>query len=119
MIINRKKIKLGNKKFYISVSTYSNGRLKLIYENDKESHDITLELSDLYLENGKVFLDPFINNNGLMKQLKKARIIRDLCGIANYNYIDIPVARLNMGILREYDLKGVLNHIERVNQNGE
>ena len=32
----------------------------------------------------------------------------------NYNYVDIPVAILNMGILRQYDFDGVNKHIEKV-----
>ena len=84
------------------------------YENSTECHDITLNLEDTYLDDGKVFLDPFIKNNGLLKQLKKKRIIREICGCMNYNYVDIPVAILNMGILRQYDYDGVNKHIEKV-----
>lgn len=68
------------------------------------------------MDNGKVFLDPVIKNNGLLKQLKKKRIIRDVCGCINYNYIDIPIAILNMGILRQYDYVGVNNHMEKVSR---
>ncbi len=116
MIIRRKKIKLNNTNYHISVYTYHNGRIKLKYENNKESHDITLNLEDTYLDKGKVFLDPFIKNNGLMKVLRKNRIIRDICGVVNYNYVDIPVATLNMGILRQYDNDGVEKHICEVSQ---
>lgn len=43
----------------------------------------------------------------MLKQLKKTRIIREFCGSIYDNYIEIPVAILNMGILKKYDSKGV------------
>lgn len=49
-----------------------------------------------------------------MKQLKKSRIIKDICGIINYNYVDVPIATLNMGILRSYDYSGVNKHLNEV-----
>ena len=78
MIIHRKKIKFKNNTYHIGVYTYHNGRIRLKYENNKESHDITINLEDTYLDKGKVFLDPFIKNNGLMKVLRKNRIIKDI-----------------------------------------
>jgi len=114
MIIRRKKIKLNNNTYHIGVYTYHNGRIRLRYENNKECHDITLNLEDTYLDKGKVFLDPFIKTNGLMKVLRKSRIIRDICGVINYNYVDIPIATLNMGILRQYDSVGVEKHLSKV-----
>lgn len=114
MIIRRKRIKINNKNFNISVFIYDNNRIGLKYENHTESHDITLNLEDTYLDDGKVLLDPFIKNNGLLRQLKKARIIKEICGSINYNYVDIPVARLNMGILKQYDYNGVTKFLEKV-----
>lgn len=49
-----------------------------------------------------------------MKVLRKNRIIKDICGVINYNYVDIPVATLNMGVLRKYDNNGVEKHIDEV-----
>lgn len=114
MIISRKKIKLNGKSFFIGVYTYNNNRIRLKYENQKECHDITLDLPDAYLEDGKVFIDPFTKNNGLLKQLKKSRIIKQICGVYTYNYVDIPIAILNMGILRKYDNDGVNEHLNKV-----
>ena len=111
--IHRKKIKLNDKTFFISVYTYYNNRIHLKYENSVESHDITLNLKDVYIDNDKVLIDPNIEKIGLLKQLKKARIIREICGSFNYNYVEIPVAILNMGILRQYDNIGVSNHLKR------
>ena len=49
-----------------------------------------------------------------MKQLKQTRIIKDICGVINYNYVDVPIAILNMGILRTYDHNGVNKHPNEV-----
>lgn len=119
MIIRRKKIKLNGKNYNIGVYTYPNNRIRLRYENHVECHDITLNLTDVYLDKGKVILDPFINKNGLLKVLKKNRIIKEICGTINYNYVDVPVAILNMGILRTYDYDGVNKHLERISKYGE
>lgn len=118
MIINKKKIKLFNKYYYIKVSTYPNKRLCIKLKNKNEEHNLTLDLKDEYLEQGRVFLDPLIKNNGVLKELIKLRIIRGICSVINYNYVDIPVATLNIGILRKYDNDGVERHFEIVNGYG-
>ncbi len=118
MVINKKKIKLFNKYYYIKVSTYPNKRLCIKLKNKSEEHNLTLDLKDEYLEQGRVFLDPLIKNNGVLKELIKARIIKEVCCFINYNYVDIPVATLNIGILRKYDNDGVEKHLSIVNGYG-
>ena len=117
MFIRRRKIKLKDKSYYICVGTYKNNRIRLRYKNASESHDITLDLEDAYIDAGKVILDPAIKNNGLLKMLRKCRIIKDVVGYVNYNYIELPVAILNMGILKRYDYDGVMKHFEKVMSN--
>lgn len=73
-----------------------------------------MDLPDAYIDNGKVFIDPYFKSNSLLKQLKKNRIIKEVCGVYNYNYVDIPMAKLNMGILRKYDNSGVNKHLKKV-----
>ena len=90
--------------------------MRLKYENDTESHDITLNLEDVYLDNNKVFLDPYIKNNGLLKVLKKKKIIKEINGCINYNYTNVPIAILNMGILKKYDFDGVRKYLDRINR---
>lgn len=107
----RKKIKFNGKQYNIGVYTYHNGRIRLRYENKTECHDITLDLKDFYLDDGSVFLDPFILKNGLIRVLKKARIIKEITGMAFYNYVEVPIAKLNMGKLRDYDSYGVKKHL--------
>ena len=48
--------------------------MRLKYQNKKESHDITLNLNT-YIDNIHVFLDPAIEKNGILKQLKKNSLI--------------------------------------------
>lgn len=120
MIIDRKKkIKLGKGYYNIIVNTYNNNRIRLSYINNKERHDLTINLEDVYLDDGRVFLDPVVKKDGILKELKKKRIIKDICGVINYNYIDIPIATLNMGILRKYDNAGVNNHLQKVYKVGD
>jgi len=107
-----KKIKYNRKFYNIKVLSYSNGRIRLKYENKKESHDLTINLEDFYLDDGKVFLDPVVLKNGMIQVLKKYRVIKEVCGMASYNYVDVPVAILNMGKLREFDSYGVNNHLQ-------
>lgn len=96
--------------YNISVYKYYNGKIRLKYESKTESHDITLSLDDIYLIDNKVLLDPFIEKNGLIKVLIKNRIIRDVTSI-NYDYIEIPTAKINMGILKQYDRKGISKYL--------
>ena len=86
--------------------------MKLKYENKTECHDFTLDLNDAFLDEGKVFLDPFVVTNGFINILKKTRIIRDITGISSYNYVDVPIAKINMGKLREFDKLGVKKYLE-------
>ena len=107
----RRKIKFNDKQYNIGVYKYYDGKIKLKYENKTESHDITLNLNDVFLEKGKILIDPFLEKNGLLSVLLKDRIIKDIIYIT-YNYMDIPVAKLNMGVLKQYDKYGVLKYLE-------
>lgn len=112
-----KKIKLFNNYYNIKVGTYDNKRLSIHLINKNEKHNVTLNLKDEYLEEGRVFLDPLIKDNGVLKELVKLKIIREVCSVINYNYVDIPIATLNMGVLRKYDNEGVEKHFELITNN--
>lgn len=71
----------------------------------------------VYLDNGHVFINPIIKQKGLLKELKKKRIIKEINDSIFYNNMDIPIATLNMGIIRKYDNKGVNNHFNKVRGN--
>lgn len=113
-IDKRKKIKYKGKSYSIKVDTYPNDRICINLINKNDIKELTINLKDEYLENGKIFLDPAIKTNGLVKELKKTRIIKDICGILNYNYVNVPIATLNMGILRKYDNIGVSNYLDKI-----
>ena len=80
-------------------------------ENKKENHDITINFDDLFFNKDDVLLDPVVIQNGLLKVLKKNRIIRYVCGSTNYGYTALPIVKLNMGILKQYDYNGVIKYI--------
>lgn len=85
--------------------------MRLKYYNRTESHDLTINLKDTYLDEDKIFLDPYVIKSNLINVLKKGRIIRCITGINYFNNIEIPVAQVNMGILRSYDKIGVKNYL--------
>lgn len=115
VIINkRKKLKWNNRLWYIEVKLYQDKRVCLILKNKKESKEITIDLVDSYLDYGHIFLDPTSKDNGLLNVLKKSRIIKNISGINYYNYLSIPVAQLNMGILKKYDYKGISDVKEEI-----
>lgn len=115
IIDKRKKLKYNNKLWFVNVSTYESKRMKLTISNKKEEIEVTIDLKDAYLDKGHVFLDPEIKDNGLLKVLKKSRIIRQIDGTLFYDYAVVPIALLNNGILRTYDYSGVLKHMEIIN----
>jgi len=43
--------------------------------------------------------------------LIKNRIIRDVTSIS-YNYVEIPIAKVNIGILKQYDKNGVYKYLD-------
>ena len=86
--------------------------MKLTISNKNQEIEVTEDLSDAYLDKGHVFLDPDVKDNGILKALKKSRILKQIDGTLCYDYKLIPVALLNNGILRSYDYSGVLEHLE-------
>lgn len=116
MIIYRKKLKWQGKLWNIKVATYPSKKLCLYLINNTTSIQITIDLSDAYLEKGHLFLDPATKDNGILQLLKKSRIIRTVTGLANYNYVFVPIVLVNMGILKKYDSRGVTEHLNIVNR---
>ncbi len=114
MIIYRKKLKWQGKLWTVRVSTYPNKRLCIYLINNTISKQITIDLADAYLEQRHIFLDPQTKDNGLLRALKKSRIIKTITGLTNYNYVLIPVALINMGILKKYDNKGIVEYLNIV-----
>ena len=89
--------------------------MKLTISNRKEIKEITIDLDDAYLKDGHIFLNPEVKDNGILKVLKKSRIIREIDGTLCYDYTMIPIALTNNGILKTYDYSGVLNYLDFIN----
>ena len=49
--------------------------MKLTISNKNQEIEVTADLSDAYLDKGHVFLDPDVKDNGILKALKKSRIL--------------------------------------------
>ena len=98
----------------VDVSSYKNNRLCLCLINKNERHEVTIDVNDLYLQKGHIFLAPETKDNGILNILKKSRIIKCITGINYYEYVSIPVALLNMGILRKYDYMGVMKYLDNM-----
>ena len=49
--------------------------MKLTISNKNQEIEVTEDLSDAYLDKGHVFLDPDVKDNGILKALKKSRIL--------------------------------------------
>jgi len=112
MLIQRKTIKFNNSTYYVGVSTYPNKRVCLTIENKKEKHYITINFDELYVNKNHVLLDPIITRNGLLRILKKKRIIKSIYGATNYGHVPIPIAEINLGILKRYDYLGVMEYLD-------
>ena len=89
--------------------------MKLTISNRKEIQEITIDLDDAYFKDGHIFLNPEVKDNGILKALKKSRIIREIDGTLCYDYTMIPIALTNNGILKTYDYSGVLNYLDFIN----
>lgn len=112
MIINkRKRIKWNNKLWLVNISTYDNKRMCLSLKNKKNIIEVTINLKDAYLDKYHIFLDPDIKDNGLLKVLKKSRIIKNVIGMSYYDYVSVPIAIVNTGILKSYDYNGMNNYL--------
>lgn len=119
MIIDkRKRLKWNNKIWNVDVLTYPNKRMCLSLRNKNDTKEMTIDLNDVYLDKGHIFLDPNVKDNGILKVLKKSRIIKNITGMSYYDYVAVPIAIVNMGILRQYDYKGVIEHLDIVSKEG-
>ena len=70
--------------------------MKLTISNKNQEIEVTADLSDAYLDKGHVFLDPDVKDNGILKALKKSRILKQIDGTLCYDY------------------SGVLEHLETI-----
>ena len=109
----KNKILFNNSSFNIMVNIYHSGRLRLKYTNDKESHDITLNIKDIYIKYDEIFIDPAVIKNKLFHLLIKEKIIRDITGTILYNNIEVPICAVNFKKLKKFDRVGVKRFLSR------
>lgn len=108
----QKRIKYKGANYYLNVFNYKNQRIGLRLENKNNYYDISINLSNCYLEDGSIFLNPDIRSNTtLYKLLRKCGVIKDIKAVIMYDYTPIPITKINLNTLKDYDNEGVMNYI--------
>lgn len=85
----------------------------------KRKYELSLDLDDAFIQERHIFLNPDVEKNGLLKVLKKYRIIKNIDGVLYYNCNSIPIAMLNTGILRNYDKEGTIDALDKMAIGGD
>lgn len=111
-----RKIKLGNSFYKLCVSIYPDNRMCLKLKNKSNIYEVTQYLPDVEIGTGDILINPTMEELGIIRLLKKHRIIRKVISVINYDYASIPLVKINMGKLKEYDLSGVLAYQENLIQ---
>lgn len=110
---NKKRIKYKGTNFYLKVFHYEDKRIGLKLENKNTSYDISIDLPDYYLEDDSIFLNPEVRaNSSLYKLLRKCKVIKDVSSIIMCDYNPIPVTKVNLKKLEEYDYAGVTSYLD-------
>ena len=108
----RKRIKYKGTNFNINVFSYENGRIGIKLINNNDSYDISINLPDYYLEKDSIFLNPDVKaNTTLYKLLRKCKVIKDVTSIIICDYNPIPITKVNLKKLEDYDYDGVMKYI--------
>ena len=92
----RCKIFFKNQIINIYVETYYNGRIRLMYGNENDKKNITLDLKKIYLTSDKVAINPEIVKNNLFHLLIKEKIIKNIVSSINYKGSEIPICSINL-----------------------
>lgn len=113
----KKYIKFKGDKINLVVLNYSeNGRLAILAESQGEPYsDVTINLSDIELENNVVAINSICKSCGLEQKLIDEGIIEKIVKPIKYNYGVYDIAIINMEKLKEYDIYG----LERYKQQEE
>ena len=115
----KKRIKYKGVNYYLNVFTYENGRIGLKLENKSGDIDISIDLPDCCLEGEHIFLNPDVrSNNSLYKLLRKCKLIKDVSSVIMFDYNPIPVTKVNLRKLEEYDYDGVTGYLSLKHSEG-
>lgn len=109
-IRRKKKIKINNDYYNLKVNTYPNRQLCLCLENKKNKNIITLNVPNIKIGYSIAVINPVMANQGIIRILKKQRIIKNVISTINYNNALTPLVKINIGKLKEYDSSGVRNY---------
>lgn len=110
MIIRRKKLKIRNNYYELNVSVYPNKQLALKLESKNQNQVLTISVPKINIGYGIAIINPEMANNGIIRILKKHRIIKNVISTIDYGQSLAPLVKVNMGKLREYDMYGVDNY---------
>ena len=83
--------------------------------NKNELIELTVEVPDIPLSEGFILINPRNVDFGMVNLLKKYKIISKVTTVLNYKNIMIPVAKVNMGKLKDFDAKGIREFKEKNN----
>lgn len=104
----RKMINTQYGKMYIDIGTYDVGKriaILLYMENGELFDDLTINLPELPVKKGEVFINSWLDSKFLDCFLKEG-IIKKYCGKVQYNMGQYNKVELNLNKLKEYDYLG-------------
>lgn len=107
MIIRKRKLKIQNSYYELKASAYPNKQLLLKLENKNQHKILTISVPNMNVGYGVAIINPELANNGIIRILKKHRIIKNVISTIDYGKSLAPLVKVNMGKLREYDVHGV------------
>ena len=112
----RKKLKYKDGDLYISIYSYDvNGRMAILSEySDGELYgDITVNLPELFVPDIQYgFINSFVKNSGMEKELINKKIIKYVIGTLPYNYGEYDLVEFNLEELKKYDPAGLKKYLK-------
>ena len=114
MILQNKIVEFYETKCIISIRQYDNKRIaiELLALKDKTPFAVaSVNLPDFEIEKNMVFIKDYSENDGMLRTLVEADIVKDTGETAPSGFVDVPLCILNEKIYKEY-----LNHNSLFNQ---
>ena len=109
-IRKKKKLKIKNEYYNLKVNTYPNRQLCLCLENKNNKNIITLNVPNIKIDYSIAVINPVMANQGIIRILKKQRIIKNVVSTIDYDNALTPLVKINIGKLKDYDPIGVRNY---------
>lgn len=84
-------------------TTYRTGHTALLLESDEGPiASITVNMGGPPLPEGQVFVKDYSENEGMMKSLKDAGLVKSLKGFQRSGHVTVDLVELDMEKLKEY-----------------